>query len=79
MPNDRGWGGRGCPLDRRGIVKGREEKIRRQLLMLSSPDPRFCQSIDHTLLKPDATLEQIDKLCEEAVKYGFRVSLSDSP
>lgn len=27
--------------------------------------------IDHTLLKPDATSEQIKKLCEEARDYGF--------
>ncbi len=27
--------------------------------------------IDHTLLKPDATRAQIDKLCEEAAKYHF--------
>lgn len=27
--------------------------------------------IDHTLLKPDATLAQIDTLCKEAVQYGF--------
>jgi len=27
--------------------------------------------IDHTLLKPDATRDQVKKLCEEAVKYGF--------
>ncbi len=27
--------------------------------------------IDHTLLKPDATASQIDKLCAEAVEYGF--------
>ena len=26
---------------------------------------------DHTLLKADATAEQIDKLCEEALKYDF--------
>ena len=45
----------------------------------SASDPRFRQSIDHTLLKPDATLEHINKLCEEAVKYGFKVSLSYSP
>ena len=45
----------------------------------SASDPRFHKSIDHTLLKPDATLEQIDELCEEAVKYGFKVSLSESP
>jgi deoxyribose-phosphate aldolase len=27
--------------------------------------------IDHTLLKPDATKAQIDKLCDEAKEYGF--------
>lgn len=27
--------------------------------------------IDHTLLKPAATAEQIDRLCEEAKQYGF--------
>ena len=27
--------------------------------------------IEHTLLKPDSTLEQITKLCEEAIQYGF--------
>jgi len=27
--------------------------------------------IDHTLLKSDATEDQIKKICEEAVKYGF--------
>jgi len=27
--------------------------------------------IDHTLLKPDATEDQIKTLCEEAAKYGF--------
>ena len=27
--------------------------------------------IDHTLLKPDATPEQIAQLCFEARKYGF--------
>ncbi len=27
--------------------------------------------IDHTLLKPDATVQQIDKLCAEAAEYHF--------
>jgi len=27
--------------------------------------------IDHTLLKPEATREQLQKLCEEAVRHGF--------
>lgn len=29
-------------------------------------------SIDHTQLKPDATLSQFDKLCEEAKQYKFK-------
>lgn len=28
--------------------------------------------IDHTLLKPDATREQITKLCKEAIEYDFK-------
>ena len=29
------------------------------------------KTIDHTLLKPDARIEEINKLCEEALDYGF--------
>ena len=32
---------------------------------------RLAKTIDHTLLKPDATTEQIVKLCNEAKEYGF--------
>lgn len=31
----------------------------------------LAKMIDHTLLKPEATAEQIKKLCEEARDYGF--------
>lgn len=31
----------------------------------------LAQKIDHTLLKPDATKEEIQRVCEEARKYGF--------
>lgn len=31
----------------------------------------YAGMIDHTLLKPEATKEQIKKLCEEAREYGF--------
>ncbi|NOX90320.1 MAG: deoxyribose-phosphate aldolase [Calditrichaeota bacterium] len=27
--------------------------------------------IDHTMLKPDATRDQIEKICDEAIEYGF--------
>lgn len=39
-----------------------EEKIKELDLALK---------IDHTLLKPDVTMDQIKKLCEEAMEYGF--------
>jgi deoxyribose-phosphate aldolase len=35
------------------------------------PPAEVARYIDHTLLKPEATREQVDKLCEEAVEYGF--------
>lgn len=31
----------------------------------------LAKTIDHTLLKPEATVEQVQKLCGEAVDYGF--------
>lgn len=33
--------------------------------------PQIARLIDHTLLKPDSTEEQIIKLCEEAKEYSF--------
>lgn len=32
---------------------------------------KLANYIDHTLLKPEATKEQIEKLCKEAKEYGF--------
>lgn len=34
-------------------------------------EPDLAGMIDHTLLKPDATMAEIEKLCDEARKYGF--------
>ena len=31
----------------------------------------IAQYIDHTLLKPTATISEIEKLCQEAIEYGF--------
>ncbi len=36
-----------------------------------SPPSDIAPLIDHTLLKADATKEELKKLCEEAKKYGF--------
>lgn len=35
------------------------------------PPEQVARLIDHTLLKPEATAEEIEKLCQEAAKYGF--------
>ncbi len=32
----------------------------------------FVSMIDHTLLKPEATPDQVDRLCDEAIEFGFR-------
>lgn len=32
---------------------------------------KFAKMIDHTILKPEATKEQVEKLCREAKEYGF--------
>ena len=37
------------------------------------PVARLPDMIDHTLLKVDADKNQIDHLCEEARRYGFKV------
>jgi len=34
-------------------------------------DSKIARFIDHTLLKPEATQEQVEKLCEEAKKFDF--------
>lgn len=31
----------------------------------------FARTIDHTALKPETTAEQIDRLCDECLEYGF--------
>ena len=31
----------------------------------------IAEYIDHTVLKPTTTLEDVEKLCEEAVSYQF--------
>lgn len=35
------------------------------------PPEKVAKLIDHTVLKPEATAEDIDKLCAEAAQYGF--------
>ena len=39
--------------------------------MTNDNSTAIAQVIDHTLLKPEATREQIDRLCREALEYHF--------
>lgn len=37
---------------------------------MRSPE-QIAATIDHTLLRPEATPDQVDLLCEQAIRYGF--------
>jgi deoxyribose-phosphate aldolase len=39
---------------------------------ISSSAAQMAKYIDHTLLKPDATIDAVAKLCAEAIAYGFK-------
>jgi len=73
-------------MDRKELIDKISEEVISKLKKLSpsgsfSVDSSTCTKIkapadiahyiDHTLLKPDATEDEIKRLCEEAVQYGF--------
>ena len=62
-----------CPEDLERIAKRVKEL--RQAAYVSAPDgpapEALAKMIDHTILKPEANIEHIRKLCEEAIEYGF--------
>jgi len=41
------------------------------LTAVVQPDAGVASLIDHTLLKPEASRDEITKLCQEAARYGF--------
>lgn len=54
------------------LAKDYEKKLPELELPTGHPDSRSMASwIDHTLLKPEATPDQVTKLCEEARAYSF--------
>ena len=57
-----------CPDVMRPLVERGAERFG---LTASAPHAGLSALIDHTLLKPDATEEQIRKLCAEAAEYKF--------
>jgi deoxyribose-phosphate aldolase len=56
----------------KNIVRSGADRISAGVGVGQDPfDPDLARMIDHTLLKPDATQKEIEKLCEEAKQYGF--------
>lgn len=59
-------------MDIEALVKKITEEVVRKLSEESGTSSvPVLKTIDHTLLKPDATTEQIKKVCDEAKQYGF--------
>src|SRR5512141_2090025 len=57
--------------DRMGnVVNAGAERLTSTLGVIP-PEQNLAKMIDHTLLKPDATQQEIAQLCFEAKKYGF--------
>jgi deoxyribose-phosphate aldolase len=59
-----------CPRKTRRIVEAGAARISAGPA-IAQVESEIARLIDHTLLKPDATREQIQKLCQEAVRFGF--------
>jgi len=56
----------------KNIVRSGADRISAGVGVGQDPfDPDLARMIDHTLLKPDATQKEIEKLCSEAKQYGF--------
>ncbi len=53
-----------------GVVSAGAERLTSTIGVIPQ-DMSLAKTIDHTLLKPDATPDQIAQLCFEARKYGF--------
>lgn len=52
-------------------LRGGGGRTKRAKLPLPTDARGIAPYIDHTLLKPDATPDQVRQLCEEAMRYGF--------
>jgi len=59
-----------CAVKVREIVAGGASRVEYRGPAADVP-PDLARYIDHTLLRPDATEADIDRLCDEAATYGF--------
>ena len=58
-----------CPAHVQGVLEAGASRL--GLHASEGGDGGVASTIDHTLLKPDATAEDIDKLCREAAEWKF--------
>ena len=58
-----------CPERLRGVIEAGASRV--ALHATGGVPMEVASLIDHTLLKPDATDDDIDTLCDEAAHYGF--------
>jgi len=66
-----GWSVSRRPDDARKIVALGASRLSARPKVAGVVPPDLARTIDHTLLKAEATREDLDKLCEEAARYGF--------
>jgi deoxyribose-phosphate aldolase len=59
-----------CPIKARQVMAAGAARLSAGLGVTEIP-PEVAALIDHTLLKPEATREQVLKLCEEAKQFNF--------
>ena len=65
-----GWSASRRPADVRAILRNGASRVAAAPEVGPVADD-LASSIDHTLLKPDVTKDQLDTLCAEARKYSF--------
>ena len=53
------------------IIDSGASRIGAKLGITSGIDQKMASMIDHTILKPDASREELTKICEEATQYSF--------
>jgi deoxyribose-phosphate aldolase len=58
------------PTGVRSILNGGASRVSSTLGVVNVPAD-VARYIDHTILKPEATREQVEQICDEAVRYAF--------
>lgn len=68
-----------CPDRTRGILQAGADRISASGIRAADVPGDIAKYIDHTLLKPEATPTEIERLCQEARQYGFAAVCVNPP